>query len=126
MVKLVDNHDFGSNITVRLGDNRDLVFEVMVGLSSDVTVGLRGYREGLVMPTSRSDFLRYPLLLPMLWSDEVLIATSSLFVRSTVTSPDILLFNRFGMNLTMVALQDQDLFLVSLLFTDVTISLSSF
>ena len=66
MVKLGDDCDFGSNVTVRFGDNRDLVSNVTVGLRSGVTVGLRDYREGLLMPTSGSYFLIDSLLLPML------------------------------------------------------------
>ena len=54
------------------------------------------------MPTSRLEFLRYPLLLSALRSDKVLIATSFLFICLTVTSRALLLFNhRCGLKLTI-------------------------
>ena len=63
---------------VELGDDRNL--------GSNVTVGISCYCGRLVVLTSRLDFLIDPLLLPMLRSDEVLIANSFLFVRLTVMS----------------------------------------
>ena len=75
MVKLGDNRNPGSNVTVGLGDNHNFISDVMFGLRSNVTVSIRGYCKGLVVPTSRSYYLRDPLLFPTLRSDEVLFAT---------------------------------------------------
>ena len=99
MVKIGDDCNFVSNITVRFGDNCNFVSNVTVRLRSNVTVGLRGYCEGIMMPTSRSDLLIDLLLLPTLRSYEVLIANLPLFVCLTVTSRDLLPFNRCGMKL---------------------------
>ena len=77
MVELCDDRHFGSNITVKL----------------------HGYCKGIVMPRSQSDFLRDHLLLSTLLSDKVFIANLLLFIRSTVTSQALLLFNHCGMKL---------------------------
>ena len=101
MVEFGHDRALDSNDTVGLGEDRDFVSDIMVGLRSDLTVGLHGYCKGLVTPTSRSNFLRDPLLIPTLWLDEVLIATSFLFVRSTVTSRSLISFNCCGLKLTI-------------------------
>ena len=80
---------------VALGNNCDSDF--------NVTIGLHCYCKGLVMLMSLLGFLRNPLLLPTLRSDEVLIMSSLLFFCLTVTCRSLLLFNHyrlFGLKLT--------------------------
>ena len=63
MVKLDENRDFVSDVTVGLGDDRNFVY--------DVTFGIHCYCKILVIPTSLSDALRDPIFLPALRLDKV-------------------------------------------------------